>query len=132
MNKLFRIIISIVFLVMGLFCFIGGLGTLLNYYLQFYPGKISVEFESSLIYFFTGLILGILLFFLFYGLIKFKIWFLWMYGGVFIIWLILQFFLFTPFNSNQILEDIVFEIIFFVIPLLSGIYFYKNRKSFTS
>lgn len=122
--------IAFLFLIGAVLFFLSSIGGFLNYFFQFYPGKIAIEFLSTLFYTCIGIVIATLLFSLFWGLYKNKKWFINLY------WLcsvamLAYIFLTSSFAVQHLIKDLIAIGIISIITILLGIYFQKQRSHFS-
>lgn len=89
--KYFKAILMILFFVLFLMFAFVAISIMRNHYLGIYPDKITVEFESSLIYSIYSASFSIVFFQLFYSLYKYKRWQRFAFWMFMLLWLIIQF-----------------------------------------
>jgi hypothetical protein len=126
--RLIRYGLLAVFLVAAIL-FLGNAGYMTaNYFFQFNPGKLSAEFQSTVLFAGIHLVVGILSFLLFVGLLRRRRWFVALYWVALIIWLTLLGVALWPYSMKHPVSDSLFVFVVNVLPIVLGLYLLRKSK----
>ncbi len=116
MNKSLKYTLLSMFIILGVVFLGSSIMVVLNHYFQYEVSKISVEFESSVIFGIGSFVISILFFLLSWGLYKSRLWFFRAYIACLAILYILFFSLFSPVKEKYYVSDFFFLILFLGLP----------------
>ena len=129
LSNIFRYLFLTIYGIIALLFFGSAIRLLLNHYLQFSPDKISLEFETTLLFTFISIVGGSLFTLLFYLLLKEKKEVVILFATIFFVCFI--FFMTSVFSTNWIdYREVLFVIGILVFPLFNLIYLINRYTNF--